>query len=341
MTDRGTHTLNEIRSQPEAWTATLMQMNRHYNDLPDASHYDQVLFTGCGSTYYLALAAASLYMEMTGRLARALPASELWLNPHQAYPVNMRTLLVAVSRSGETSETIQACDWFEKHQSGELITLVNYPESPLASAGNLNIHLPEGQETSVCQTRAFTTLYLACAWLVTAWSDKKGQLDALHSLPEAARHIIAQYAPLAESLAGDASLDRFYFLGSGSRHGLACELSLKMKEMSLSHSEPFHFMEFRHGPKSMVSPSTLVVGLRSEANRAREQAVLSDMAALGGRLLVMDNRDAEISFDANVPEPLRNVLYLPVGQLFAFWRSMSKGLDPDRPNNLDSVVKLS
>ena len=81
----------------------------------------------------------------------------------------------------------------------------------------------------------------------------------------------------------DASLDRFYWLGSGPRQGLACELSLKMKEMSLTHSEPFHFMEFRHGPKSMVTPQTLVVGLRSTRNGPAESAVLEDVKALGGR----------------------------------------------------------
>ena len=60
---------------------------------------------------------------------------------------------------------------------------------------------------------------------------------------------------------GDLTLDRFYFLGSGPRYGLACEVNLKMKEMTLTHSEPFHFLEFRHGPKSMVCESALVAGL--------------------------------------------------------------------------------
>ena len=74
---------------------------------------------------------------------------------------------------------------------------------------------------------------------------------------------------LAQSIGADLDLDRFYFLGSGPRYGLACELSLKMKEMSLTHSEPFHFMEFRHGPMSMVTESTVIVGLRLGSAIAR------------------------------------------------------------------------
>ncbi len=147
----------------------------------------------------------------------------------------------------------------------------------------------------------------------------------------------------------DAGLDRFYWLGSGPRQGLACELSLKMKEMSLSHSEPFHFMEFRHGPKSMVTPSALTIGLRSTVNGQKEAAVLEDVKALGGRVLdiaetgstaLPRGAEQEVRFESGLDEAVRNVLYLPVGQMIAFERSISKGLNPDHPTNLDAVVKL-
>jgi glucosamine--fructose-6-phosphate aminotransferase (isomerizing) len=339
MTERGSYTYSEILSQPEAWEAALDTMSTVKN-LPDAAAFDQVIFTGCGSTYYLSITAAAFYCELTGRPARAFPASELWFNPQLTYPEGSHTLLIAVSRSGETSETIHACQDFKAAKRGTLVTLVNYPESPLASMGDLNIHLPSGQETSVCQTRAFSTLLLGTIWLTIQFSGKTEKLNQLRELPAAGRRLLDRYAALAKELGSDLSIDRFYFLGSGVRHGLACELSLKMKEMTLSHSEPFHFMEFRHGPKSMVTPSTLMVGLRSASSRKQEQAVLDDMKALGGRLIVLDNQDATVVFDAPIEEALLSVLYLPIGHLIAFWRAISKGLNPDRPNNLDSVVRL-
>ena len=114
-----------------------------------------------------------------------------------------------------------------------------------------------------------------------------------------------------------------------------------MKEMSLTHSEPFHFMEFRHGPKSMVTPQALVIGLRSTVNAPHEAAVLEDMKALGGRVLDMAEDGAEVKLASGLDEAVCNVLYLPVGQLIAFERSLSKDLNPDQPNNLDAVVKLS
>jgi glucosamine--fructose-6-phosphate aminotransferase (isomerizing) len=220
---------------------------------------------------------------------------------------------------------------------------------PLAKLGNHNIVLPSGQEQSVAQTRAFSTLYLGTVALACLWSGRADLSDSLGRLPEAGARILTEHAALAAGLGRDASIDRFYWLGSGPRQGLACELSLKMKEMTLTHSEPFHFMEFRHGPKAMVTPQSLVVGLRSTRNSPSESAVLQDVKALGGRTLDLVEDGAEplpqvttstVRFGSGLDEAIRNVLYLPVGQLIAFERSLFKGLDPDRPGNLDSVVIL-
>jgi glucosamine--fructose-6-phosphate aminotransferase (isomerizing) len=338
--ERGQFTYQEIISQPNSWAGALEVLKSQRSAIVSVwrKGYTQVLFTGCGSTYYLALAAAALLQELTGIPARGLPASELWLYPQACYPRNGRVLLIAVSRSGETTETLRACQAFKEGQYGELLTLSCYADMPLAKMGDLNLVLPSGQEQSVAQTRAFSTLYLACAGLASFWSDLG--VEAFTGLPEAGEKIIKAANSTVKALGQDSSLDRFYFLGSGLRYGLACEISLKMKEMSLSHSEPFHVPEFRHGPISMVTPGSLVVGLLSETNRAVETAVLADVRALGGRTLTIGEESADINFTSGLQETFRNVLYLPVGQLLAYERSLAKGLNPDLPNNLDTVVKL-
>jgi glucosamine--fructose-6-phosphate aminotransferase (isomerizing) len=340
--EKGYHTRQEILSQPEAWSAALEVLTAERHGIQDLGkvHFDQIIYTGCGSTYYLALAAASLTQALTGSLCRAFPASELWLNPQSSF-TRAKTLLVAVSRSGETTETLQACNSFLTDRRGELLTLSCYEDMLLAKMGSFNLVLPSGQEQSVAQTRAFSTLYLATVALACLWADRQDLFDSLSHLPEVGRQLLNNHACLASELGCDPGLERFYWLGSGARHGLACELSLKMKEMSLTHSEPFHFMEFRHGPKSMVTPSTLVVGLRSTVNGPYEAAMLADVRSLGGRVLDIAEDGTDIRFASGLNEVIRDVLYLPVGQLIAFERSLSKGLNPDRPSNLDSVVKLS
>ena len=342
MVERGIHTRDEILSQPEAWAAALELLENQQREilaLLPAGRFDQVIYTGCGSTYYLALAAAALTQELTGTSARAFPASELWQYPRSSY-VTGKALLVAVSRSGETTETLRACQAFIDDGRGELLTLSCYGDMPLAKMGAVNIVLPSGQEQSVAQTRAFSTLYLGTVALAALWAGRKELINSLPLLPEAGQKVLAQAIPLSVELGLDKDIDRFYWLGSGSRYGLAAELSLKMKEMSLSHSEPFHFMEFRHGPKSMVTPSTLIIGLLSSVNGKHERSVLKDAQDLGGRLLDIAETDSHVCFDSGIDESIRNVLYLPVGQCIALERSLAKGLNPDCPNNLDSVVKL-
>ena len=108
-------------------------------------------------------------------------------------------------------------------------------------------------------------------------------LDRMPSLPETGERLIQKFEHAARQIGENLDFDRFYFLGSGIRYGLACEVNLKMKEMTLTHSEPFHFLEFRHGPMSMVNEKAVVVGLVSESNFNHEKAVLNEMQALGAR----------------------------------------------------------
>jgi glutamine---fructose-6-phosphate transaminase (isomerizing) len=343
MSTRGEYTQQEILSQPEAWAAALEELRPQAGGLRNfyqAGRYETVLFTGCGSTYYLSLAAATVLQELTALPTRGLPASEIWLYPRAAYTSGRKTLLVAVSRSGETTETLRACEAF-RAGGGDVLTLSCYPGRALTRLGQINLVLPSGQEESLAQTRAFTTLYLATVALAALWTGRDDLLAELDHLPEAGRRVLDQAGPRARALGTSAALDRFYFLGSGARYGLACELSLKMKEMSLSHSEPFHFMEFRHGPKSMVTPNALIVGLVGEANRAYELAVVADMRAMGAQVITVGERETDIAFASNVSELARSVLYLPLGQCLGFERSLHNGLNPDRPQNLDMVVRLA
>jgi len=287
------------------------------------------------------LAAAALAQAFTGVICRALPASELLLYPDSAYPGNgTQTLLVAVSRSGTTTETLRAVERFKQERRGSVVVVCNYPDSPLAAMGDVAILIPAGREESVAQTRSFASMYVACVAMATVWGEKNAALDSLDQLPAVGERLLRDNEVLAKQWGENTALNQIFFLGSGPRYGLACEAALKMKEMSLTVVEPFHFLEFRHGPMSMVTSQTLIVGLLSDAARAHEEAVLKQMAGMGAHTLSLAESHADVSFDSGVPEPMRGVLYLPVLQLMAYYRALSKGLDPDRPHNLSKVIEL-
>ena len=335
-------TYREIKSQTEAWAQALNIASTP--QLPLASDYDQVIFTGCGSTYYLSLAAAALYQELIGRTARAIPGGEMLLNPqtivNRIYKPTHKTLLVAISRSGTTTETVKAVEKFKKDGRGDVVVISNYDET-LVQLSDTNIVIDKGQEESVAQTRSFASMYVASTTFCARMAKRNDLLNSMTTLPEIGKRLLLDFETVAHKLGENLNFDRFYFLGSGIRYGLACEANLKMKEMTLTHSEPFHFLEFRHGPMSMVNEKTVVVGLVSESNSIYEKAVLNEMQTLGGKTIALGESRADITFESGIPESMHGVLYLPILQLMAFYRSMAKGMNPDRPNNLSAVVKLS
>ncbi|NTW12756.1 MAG: SIS domain-containing protein [Anaerolineales bacterium] len=330
------HTYNEIKTQTQAWAQALDVV--HASHLPQVGDNDQVLFTGCGSTYYLSLAAAALYQELTGHAARAVPGGELLLNSRTVL-TDRRTLLVAISRSGTTTETVKAVEKFKTEKRGDAVVISNYDEV-LSRLADVNIVIDKGQERSVAQTRSFASMYVAVTAFCARMAGREDLVEAMRKLPEAGILVIDKYEAWAKTIGGNLKFDRFYFLGSGIRYGLACEVNLKMKEMTLTHSEPFHFLEFRHGPMSMVNKTAVVVGMLSDANRIHEAKVLSEMRELGGTVASLGESDADVQFESGIPESVRGVLYLPVLQLMASYRSVAKGLNPDKPNNLTAVVKL-
>ena len=339
--ERGLHTRNEILTQTDAWSDALDVVEKNKKALQTLlnADYQQVVFTGCGSTYYLSLSAAALYQEMTGRKARAVPGGELLLNA-QTTLTEGKTLLVAVSRSGSTTETVRVVEKFKRENRGPVLAITNYGNQPLASLADLTLAVEKGQEQSVAQTRSFASMFVASTAMSLLVADRQDEYKSMSKLPEVGQKLMTCYETQAKEIGENMNFDRFYFLGSGLRYGLACEVNLKMKEMTLTHSEPFHFLEFRHGPMSMVNENAVVVGMLSDVNRVHEAKVLSEMKMLGGTVAAFGESEADVCFESHVPESVRSVLYLPVIQLMAFYRSLAKGLNPDRPTNLTAVVKL-
>jgi glucosamine--fructose-6-phosphate aminotransferase (isomerizing) len=346
--ERGANTYQEIMSQGQAWEQTLAAFDQQRGHLAAwlSQPREAAIFTGCGSTYYLSLAAASLWQSLTGRSASGIPASELWLFPEAALTLRP-SLLVAVSRSGETSETLHALEAFRQHSTADILGVTVYAESQLARISPHVLVTAGAEEHSVAQTRSFSSMYVLIQAMTTVAAGNLPVLEHLKGLPGCFERLVHAYEPLAKSLADDLHRQHFVFLGSGAYYGLALEAMLKMKEMSLSAAEAFHFLEYRHGPKSLVSERTLVTGLISDASRREELKVLSEMRRLGARVLALDETrqgleaDDVVELDSGLSYLERGALMLPVLQLMAYYRSMANGLNPDMPTNLDAVVRLN
>jgi len=342
----GELTYGEIIHQPDAWEDALRAFAGLETAVRDAwarLGCRNVVFTGCGSTHYLSLTAAALFRELTGIPACGVPASEI-LFFDGALPDPAATLLIAVSRSGTTTETLAAIDHFRARGGAAVWVVTCYPESPLAAAADMVLPAVAAREESVAQTRSFASMLMLCQALAACIGGAEWR--ALELVPDLGRELIAQSEPLAQTVGHRLSDARLYFLGSGLRYGLASEAMLKMTEMSLTVAQAFHFLEFRHGPMSMVEPNTQIIGLLSAEEAAHERAVLHEMQAFGASTLVLDpTGDAgratwHIDLPGDLPTWALAILYLPPLQLLAYYRALAKELDPDRPRNLSAVIHL-
>jgi glucosamine--fructose-6-phosphate aminotransferase (isomerizing) len=345
MTDIGKNTYQEIMSQPTIWEAALrifQEQQQQFMTFWRQGEFRQVIFTGCGSTYYLSIMAARLFQQLTHIPSSALPASELVFSASD-YLKPSNTLLVAVSRSGTTSETLKAVDIFRETANGSILTVTCYSESPLSEKSDFTLAIDEAREESIAQTRSFSSMALMTQLIAASIANQ--DVQSANQLPTICHQLLNDQHALAQQFGEDEHISRFFFLGSSALYGIASEAMLKMKEMSLSYSEVYHTLEFRHGPMSMVNEKSLVIGLVNQASAIHEIAVLDEMQNRGAQIFALGNQVIPFTHAVNLPDDLPSwcypVLYLPLLQLIGYYRALLNGQNPDKPHNLDAVVSLA
>ena len=349
MANSESKTLSEILTQFKAWeTAIYDVLNQEIllRQLFRQKAFAEVIFTGCGSSYYSALTAAAIFQTLLGLRARGLPSSDIFLFPGSALTQHSPVKLVAISRSGETSETIQAVRVFKAKCNGDVLAVSCSANGTLVAEADISLVAREAKEESVVQTRSFTTMLLMLELYAGIISGQSDYIEQLKALPEQGERIAKLQHDFIKELGANEEFDRFIFLGSGPYYGLACEAMLKMKEMALSPSEAFHFLEFQHGPKVTLDEKTLVVGLLSDSAREYELQVIEEVRRIGAKTVVLAERavkgpvDYLIQVNSGLSELVRGLLYMPLVQLLAYCRALSRGLNPGFPRYLDGVIKL-
>jgi glucosamine--fructose-6-phosphate aminotransferase (isomerizing) len=345
-------TLQEILSQPEVWQAALRELPKHgslQTVLAETSSRTEWLFLGCGTSFYLAEAAAASWTLLTGQRARALPASDPLLFADLALARSAGLQAVVISRSGRTSEAVRVASLLSREYRVPTLGVTCSSGSPLEQECDRTIQISAADEKSTVMTRSFTSMLLALQHLAGCKAPEKNFLSFLEAM---AGHFSPQIRPLAdriEAFVGDHAFADYVFLGQGPFHGIAREASLKVTEMSCSYSQVYHTLEFRHGPKAIVGPETCLVFFLSESGNQVETEVLSEMKELGGVTIAICNhateavrRSSDFVFELGLAAPeLATLAPLVVpAQLLGFYTGIKKGLNPDHPRNLTRVVLL-
>ena len=347
----GEFTRQEIASQPEIWEITYEKIFAQKAELTDRLELLKkrpFVVIGCGSTYYLSAHTAAVLRRL-GIQAWAVPSSELVFFPQADLPADF--VLLVISRSGTTTESLWAMDAYRKQAAHPtIVSITCTPGTAMIARSDITLLSEAAGERSVAQTRSFTSMVLMAQMLAAILAGDEQRLAALRNAPAVARDLFERWHALAEQIGRDTSIERFFFLGSGPYFGLANEAMLKTKEMSSSWAEAYHTLEFRHGPMSVVNEHTLVTGLVSTSAADAEVKVLREMKAQGARVLAFCEQPRRYRLerhrlgDRSGQRIGRLVPAIPVLAGHPVDRLLplagAGGMDPDSPGSLVQVIVL-
>ncbi len=345
-------TWNEILSQGAVWKSVINELGQSAsveNMLTSSRKAQSWLFVGCGTSFYLAEAAATCWTILTGQPARALPASEVLLYPVLTSGQNSDVQAVVISRSGHTSEAVRAASALKRELHFPTIGITCANKSALEAECDGTLVLAAADDKSTVMTRSFTTMLISLQYLAARYSGNAEFIQSLQVMANQAEPLIHSLAAKIESFVNTSSFADYVFLGQGPFYGIAREAALKVMEMSCSYSQAFHSLEFRHGPKAIVSPQTCLTFYLSETAQDAETELLQEMKELGGVTIavcnvasekVRDASDLVIEVNTSGNELALLASYSLPAQLIGFFTGIGKGLNPDQPKNLTRIVVL-
>jgi len=348
----GEHTLQEILSQPRIWSETETHLREaklleKFADL--FSPRSPWLFVGCGSSYYLSRLIAALWTKHFYIPATGVPASELLFAPEETLRRLGAEQVVLMSRSGETTEVLRAAELLQKHHTVQTLGVTCNPKSPLEELCTHSFKLTWADEKSTVMTRSFTAILLAFQRLALQFVGDSQFSGALDQLPQRGQEWLDIHAKKIQEFAATKKFADYVFLGQGVHYWLAQEAGLKVTEMSSSYAQVYHSLEFRHGPRSIAGPNTLITFFISEAAAEEETLLVKELKELGAAICVIVNRatpelkkysDLLIELSLDGPEFARYAVTAIPAHLMGTAIGLRKGLNPDAPKNLTRAVVL-
>jgi glucosamine--fructose-6-phosphate aminotransferase (isomerizing) len=347
------HTLAEILSQPRIWKETDAQLKASgmLERLTEIfSPRSPWLFVGCGSSYYLSRLIAAIWTKHLYIPATGVPASELLFAPDETMRRIGAEQIVLMSRSGETTEVIKAAELLQSYKTATTLAVTCNPQSLLSKLCTHTFLLDWADEKSTVMTRSFTAILLAFQRLGLRFVGDEMLDVALDKLPKQGQVWLDANVKKIQEFAGSRTFADYCFLGQGVHYWLGEEAALKVTEMSSSYAQVYHSLEFRHGPRSIAGPQTLITFYMSDAAKEAEITLARELKDLGAGVCVIVNRangelkkhcDLVVELELDEPEFVRYATTAVPAHLIGTAVGLRKGLNPDAPRNLTRAVVLS
>ena len=315
----------------------------------------QVLLLACGTSYYSGLTAKYWIESLAGLPTQVEIASEYRYRDSVPDP---HTLVVAVSQSGETADTLAALRHARSLGQRRTLAICNVATSAMVRETRLKFLTHAGTEIGVASTKAFTTQLTALFLLALVLAKLRRRLPAreearhlkrLRHLPKALAAVLALEPQLIAWASSFAKREHALFLGRGLHYPIALEGALKLKEISYVHAEAYPAGELKHGPLALVTREMPVVTVApNDALLEKLKSNMQEVRARGGELYVLADADTRIAVQEGMhvirlPEhygPLSPILHVVPLQLLAYHTALARGNDVDKPRNLAKSVTV-
>ncbi len=307
----------------------------------------EIVMVACGSSYWLSMSACMTIQEKTGIRCTAVKSGDIVMNPEYYRGAFKKPLVLAPSRSGNTTETLLAVKMFKECYGSKVLGLVEYPDASILPMCDACIRLPWANETSVCQTRSFSNLYYAIVLMAAiVGNDSDLEKDLLCYSCEA-----DQLADLVEPQIRK-WVDVFpgwthtVGLGNGKLYGVCVEGVYIGIEMAQFPGNYYGLLEYRHGPIVTAGDHTLTFILSGGNGRGLEEKMAAEIRLKEAKVIsISDEAPLNNSDDGFVmgrkatPEAIA-LFGVMVMQGFAYWKAIELGIDPDNPKDLVSFITL-
>ena len=350
----------EIFEQPRALGDTLANIASFGPELFNADpeqwkKFDQILILACGTSYYSACVAKYWLEDLASIPTQVEIASEY---RYRTTVPNPNTLIVVVSQSGETADTLAALRHAQALGHQYTLAICNVATSAMIRETNWHFLTKAGAEIGVASTKAFTTQLLALYLLAVSLAKRAGKVSAekekellrdLRHLPKALHAVLALEPQIIAWSDAFSKCENALFLGRGMHYPIALEGALKLKEISYIHAEAYPAGELKHGPLALVTDKMPVVTVApNDVLLEKLKSNMQEVKARGGRLYVFADQDTNIlnADGINVirlPEHYGNlspILHVVPLQLLAYHTACARGTDVDKPRNLAKSVTV-
>ena len=350
----------EIFEQPRAIGDTLANIASFgpelFNANPDDwQKFDQILILACGTSYYSACVAKYWLEDIAGIPTQVEIASEY---RYRTTVPNPKTLIVVVSQSGETADTLAALRHAKTLGHPYTLAICNVASSAMVRETNWHFLTKAGIEVGVASTKAFTTQLLALYLLAVSLAKRAGKISAekekellreLRHLPKALHAVLALEPQIIAWSDVFSKCENALFLGRGLHYPIALEGALKLKEISYIHAEAYPAGELKHGPLALVTDKMPVVTVApNDVLLEKLKSNMQEVKARGGNLYVFADHDTNIVSAEGInvirlPEYYGNlspILHVVPLQLLAYHTACARDTDVDKPRNLAKSVTV-